>query len=353
MADGEGLLAAQQAAAVRIPYENIGVNQNAFTGALNAFHIVSQVNAQRQKLEESLHDEQLKMTLGEQAHQLKVDQMNQNAVLAMQRMNMNQVLSDARLTVAQQNANTMRDRVDSIVDQRTKTNEDVGRFYDDIRHLDAKPGDPDFPTKYAGILAQNSMAGRDPGVRQYMKQFGDQHNYSAAKQVQQVNADQATLDHELAANHLNTTMLDNFQAQIKRNAQNQPLDKQGNVIAQDAQGNLLPKPGQKTVPTGNLFVQLPLDPRLPTNQAPRYKTIPQPQVTEWMQRRSGIQQRRAQLPGQLNDPDLGVQPVPVPSNPVVPTPNVSNGVPQVGEIKKGYRFSGGDPSDKNNWEPAQ
>jgi hypothetical protein len=28
-------------------------------------------------------------------------------------------------------------------------------------------------------------------------------------------------------------------------------------------------------------------------------------------------------------------------------------VPNVGEVRKGYRFKGGDPSQQSNWEPAQ
>jgi hypothetical protein len=47
------------------------------------------------------------------------------------------------------------------------------------------------------------------------------------------------------------------------------------------------------------------------------------------------------------------QPAPqaVPSSQLIPgTQPTPNGVPRPGEVRKGYRFKGGNPGDKNNWE---
>ena len=33
--------------------------------------------------------------------------------------------------------------------------------------------------------------------------------------------------------------------------------------------------------------------------------------------------------------------------------STASGAPKVGEIRKGYRFKGGNPADKNSWEKVQ
>lgn len=53
---------------------------------------------------------------------------------------------------------------------------------------------------------------------------------------------------------------------------------------------------------------------------------------------------------------LGIEPIPVPQGGGFATPGgapaaaAPSGVPKAGEVRKGYRFKGGNPADKNNWE---
>jgi hypothetical protein len=60
-------------------------------------------------------------------------------------------------------------------------------------------------------------------------------------------------------------------------------------------------------------------------------------------------------PGESAPPAAaGVSPGPAygPTTPIPASGNVY-GAPQVGEVRKGYRFKGGNPADPNAWEQVQ
>lgn len=60
------------------------------------------------------------------------------------------------------------------------------------------------------------------------------------------------------------------------------------------------------------------------------------------------EQRAKQLRGgTFYGPEGGAAP------PAAPAPVAAPGVPQAGTVMDGYRFKGGDPADRKNWEPAQ
>lgn len=319
MAEGLGLLASAQSAATRIPYENIESNQKGLSGMLNAFQIAANVNRQRQALEQHIHEQNLRMMLSEQESSRKIDQMNLSATMQMARFNEQKKMDDYRAQDMAIDNKRMQSAMEFSQGTKVAGEAATQRLADDFAHAKNEPGTPGFTAELPDILARNSAALATPGGRQMARFFGGAHNQTAAQQAAALNAQQSALDLEIErTTGMKTNIIDSpWKAQEKWIPDPTDPKKQRLITEKD------PKTGEP-VRTGQMFIPLPPtkeDLQLPTDQQkPRWLTVDGDQLSDWHQRKKSIQEGRKKLPGQINAPDLGVNPIPVQSNTVVDTP---------------------------------
>jgi hypothetical protein len=137
---------------------------------MNAFLAVSQMNRQRQMLEERIHDQNLKMTLAEAEHERKIEAMNINAALAVNRLNLQAENAQTRAYYEGVRTDIARSRADDMHEKLNMLygdNEQTDKLSAAIRQLGegSNPGTQKYGANlnklgldYSGVIANNKRA---------------------------------------------------------------------------------------------------------------------------------------------------------------------------------------------------
>lgn len=137
---------------------------------LNAFLAVSQMNRQRQALEQRVHDANLRMTLAEAEHERKIEAMNINAALAVNRLNLQAENAQTRAYYEGVRTDIARSRADDLhekMNQLYGDNEQTDKLSAEIRTLgeSSNPGTQKYAAllnklglNYSGVIANNKRA---------------------------------------------------------------------------------------------------------------------------------------------------------------------------------------------------
>jgi len=171
---GEGLLGQQQEAAAKIPYENIAAGQASLKTALgaflNTFHVASQMNSQRQKLEQALQVAHMKNDMDEREFGLKMDNMATRHAIAVASLQQRAAHQDDMLEMAgrgmqirEAGAELDRKKFDFTVDKQNDRIAGTEAILDVEKELGAEgitPESPNYFTEYSSRL--NSRAAAAP-----------------------------------------------------------------------------------------------------------------------------------------------------------------------------------------------
>lgn len=184
---GEGLLAQQQETAAKIPYENIAANQASLKTALGSFlstfHVASQMNSQRQKLEQALQMAYMKNDLSERQFSEKQSQDEMRHALAVQSLGLRATIAEG----AFQNQ-AERTRIAGETYELKKTRDDqllegTGALMTSLHSMKTKPGEKGFYNEITGIGVDPSVARamNSPLGRQMLKDRKEDSNLASRR----------------------------------------------------------------------------------------------------------------------------------------------------------------------------